>query len=78
MDCERQMSLEELIQDVEYQFSSTAIAWSLPLLVVSLPLVYFEHYVTMAHHRQKVKMQYSVLGVSNEKTIFFISYSFRQ
>ena len=33
---------------------------------------------TMAHHRQKVKMQYSVLGVTNEKTIFFISYSFRQ
>ena len=28
--------------------------------------------ITMAHHRQKVKMQYSVLGVSNEKTIFLL------
>ena len=27
---------------------------------------------TMAHHRQKVKMRYSVLGVTNEKTNFFL------
>ena len=39
--------------------------------------IYSPLLVTVAHNGQKVKMRFSVLGISNEKYIFTLRYSFR-